>query len=303
MSDVNLLIVGGTHGNEVNACWLLDEWRMNSSLINSYDFMVYPIIGNPAARKANCRYIDRDLNRSFRPDLLSNHAEIDTELSRARELLDLFGPQGRNPCGVAIDMHSTTASMGNSLVVYGRRPSDLALASLVQGALGLPIYLHESDPSQSGFLVERWPCGLVIEVGPVSQLSLDARIVFQTKIALQTCIDSLADVKKGKGLYPKSLILHRHLFSLDYPRYIDNKSSLLLSPTIQGCDWSQQSSDTSFFVDAFGESTQDKSGITAVPVFINEVAYAEKHIALSLTKREVWKVEESWKLALSEILN
>ena len=39
-----------------------------------------------------------------------------------------------------------------------------------------------------------------------------------------------------------------------------------------------------------------------VPVFVNEAAYAEKHIAFSLTQREVWSVKPQWTRALHELL-
>ena len=64
------------------------------------------------------------------------------EIMRARELVSSFGPNGSNACKIAIDLHSTTSSMGSCLVVYGRRPADLALAALMQSRLGLPIYLQ-----------------------------------------------------------------------------------------------------------------------------------------------------------------
>ena len=39
-----------------------------------------------------------------------------------------------------------------------------------------------------------------------------------------------------------------------------------------------------------------------MPVFINEAAYGEKHIALSLTSRERWTCQPSWAEALQECL-
>ena len=39
-----------------------------------------------------------------------------------------------------------------------------------------------------------------------------------------------------------------------------------------------------------------------VPVFINEAAYAEKNIAMAITKREVWNLNEKWKVALKDLL-
>ena len=38
-------------------------------------------------------------------------------------------------------------------------------------------------------------------------------------------------------------------------------------------------------------------------VFVNEAAYAEKSIALSLTRREVWPVEPTWLPALQQLLS
>ena len=173
MSSCGVLVVAGTHGNEVNAPWLLQQWQAKPDLIDAAGLAVQKVIGNPEALRRRCRYVDRDLNRCFLPEQLEQEAP-GLEFQRAGELLRLHGPSGEQPCAVAIDLHSTTAAMGNSLVVYGRRPADLALAALVQGALGLPIYLHEADAQQTGFLVESWPCGLVIEVGPVPQGLLNA---------------------------------------------------------------------------------------------------------------------------------
>ena len=39
-----------------------------------------------------------------------------------------------------------------------------------------------------------------------------------------------------------------------------------------------------------------------IPVFVNEAAYAEKSIAFSFTRREVWPVEETWLPALQQLL-
>ena len=67
--------------------------------------------------------------------------------------------------------------MGTSIVIYGRRIKDFCLAALLQNKFGLPIYLHEKDKRQTGFLVEAWPCGLVIEIGPVAQNYYDSKII------------------------------------------------------------------------------------------------------------------------------
>ena len=40
----------------------------------------------------------------------------------------------------------------------------------------------------------------------------------------------------------------------------------------------------------------------SIPVFVNEAAYMEKRIALSLTRREVWSVSSEWIAALEALM-
>ena len=300
MTSCDVLVVAGTHGNELNASWLLDQWEDQPNLVDTAGLSCRRVIGNPEARAVGRRYLDRDLNRSFQPDLLAGDGQ-EVELRRARELLRAHGPSGFNPCRVALDLHSTTAGMGSSLVVYGRRPADLALAGGVQRLLGLPVYLHESDAAQTGFLVERWPCGLVIEVGPVPQGVLDSRVVIQTQLALEACLQVLSESRSGLGLQPQGLVVHRHLRSLDLPRDEHGQPSALLHPLRQETDWRPLRGGAPLMRRADGtviEVPDDAANL--MPVFINEAAYAEKRIALSLTRREVWPVLPNWIAALEQ---
>ena len=302
MAASDVLVVAGTHGNELNASWLLQQWSRQPDLINSAGLSIQRLVGNPQAQAAMRRYIDRDLNRSFRPDLLEQSGG-DLEVCRARELVGRFGPKGDEPCSVVLDLHSTTAAMGCSLVLYGRRPADLALAALVQGALGLPIYLHESDSAQTGFLVERWPCGLVIEVGPVPQGVLEARIVRQTRIAVEACLEALAAVQLGVIRPPRQVVVHRHLGSCDVPRGESDQPHALIHQRLQGRDWVPLKPLDAIFQAADGTTVETPQiEHPSIPVFINEAAYAEKHIAFSLTKREVWAMEPQWLLQLRALL-
>ena len=204
MMQLQVLLVAGTHGNEINGIWLFDEWNKSSFLINTHGIKTCKVIGNPEAKKAGKRYIHNDLNRSFQEESFLSLNYSNCESARASELVDLYGDAGENPCQIALDFHTTTASMGSCLVVYGRRNADLALASLIQNQLGLPIYLHESDQKQTGFLVESWPCGLVVEIGPIGQGLLNSRIISQTKLILETLMEQIHKVlKKNDELFCK----------------------------------------------------------------------------------------------------
>lgn len=298
--------MAGTHGNERNAPWLLEHWQRHPQALQRHGLELELVLGNPGAHARNQRYLERDLNRCFTPELLADPSQVGPDLQRARELLQRHGPEAEGPCLVALDLHSTTSAMGNSLVLYGRRPADLALAAGIQGLLGLPVYLHEADAAQTGFLVERWPCGLAIEVGPVPQGVIQAQICRQTQLALEAALGVLAEARRGALRLPTSLVVHRHCGSLDLPRHPDGSPRACLHPALQHRDWQPLRPGDPVFADGSGAAI----GLTLPPgledgpvwpVFINEAAYGEKGIAVSLTARECWPASEGWLAALNAV--
>ena len=301
-----VLVVAGTHGNECNAPWLLDAWARLPGRLDSSGLALCPLIGNPDALAQSRRYLDRDLNRSFQPALLADPARQEREVVRARSLLADHAPEAADPCLVVIDLHSTTAAMGNCLVVYGRRRADLALAAALQQKLGLPVYLHEGDPHQNGYLAEAWPCGLVIEVGPVPQGVLTAAVVLQTAIALEATLALLAGARQGRLPQPTHLVVHRHRQSLDLPRHGNGSPAAVIHPLRQHRDWQPLRAGDPLFQATDGGTVaySPPAGLEnqlVWPVFINEAAYGEKGIALSLTSRERWPVQPSWSEALQAL--
>ena len=305
----SILVVAGTHGNERNAIWLHQQWRTHPACLEAHGFAVAHVLGNPEAVRQNRRYIERDLNRCFAPTLLADASEQRLEVCRARELLQRHGEGGQQPALIAFDLHSTTAAMGNSLVVYGRRPADLALAAALQQRLGLPIYLHEADAAQQGFLVERWPCGLVIEVGPVPQGVIDHAICRQTQLTLEAALQVLAEAAAGMLRLPPVVVVHRHLLSVDLPRDQTGAPRVLLHPQLHGADWRPLRPQDPVFITGQGQPIGLAEALPALgaslprvwPVFVNEAAYGEKGIAFSLTAKESWPVVEAWAVDLGAL--
>ena len=65
MTVQRILIVSGTHGNEINPVWAVKKFNREENILNhgiEYEY----IIGNPVAYEKGYRYIDVDLNRSFK---------------------------------------------------------------------------------------------------------------------------------------------------------------------------------------------------------------------------------------------
>ncbi len=64
MTIKKILIVSGTHGNEINPIWAVKQFNREQNRIKKGIEYEY-IIGNPLAYEKGFRYIDVDLNRSF----------------------------------------------------------------------------------------------------------------------------------------------------------------------------------------------------------------------------------------------
>lgn len=300
-----VLLVGGTHGNEINAPWLLQQWQGHGGppLGTATPLRVTCELGNPAALALGRRYVDRDLNRCFRQDLLDQPEPREQEVQRARDLLDRYGPGGLDPQAVVIDLHSTTAAMGSSLVVYGQRPADLALAAACQFRLGLPVYLHEGDAVQSGFLVGLWPCGVVLEVGPVAQGVLCPRTLRRTELGVLTLLELLEDAARGHLRLPRQLQVHRHLTNLDLPRSPEGTPLACVHPDRLRSDWLPIRAGDPLFLGRQGPiALEDGAGGELATLFANEAAYGEKGIALAIVERQSMPCSPSWGDALRAVL-
>jgi len=300
-----VLLVGGTHGNEINAPWLLQQWQRSGGppLGAASPLRVTGELGNPAALALGRRYVDRDLNRCFRRDLLDQPEPQDQEVLRARDLLDRYGPGGRDPQAVVIDLHSTTAAMGASLVVYGQRPADLALAAACQFRLGLPVYLHEGDPVQSGFLVGLWPCGVVLEVGPVPQGVLCPRTLRRTELGVLTLLELLEEAAQGRLRLPRELRVHRHIANRDLPRSPDGTPLASVHPDRLQSDWLPIKAGDPLFLGREGPIPLEMGARGELAtLFANEAAYGEKGIALAIVERCSLRCLPSWADALRAVL-
>ena len=285
MSLKKILIVSGTHGNEINPVWAVNQFRNQKNTIEKNIEYKY-ILGNPLAYERGCRYIDKDLNRSFN-SIKNNLDNSFYEINRANHLIEKYGVNGSEPCQIAIDLHTTTANMGTSIVMYGRREKDFCLAALLQHKFGLPIYLHEKDNKQSGFLVEAWPCGLVIEIGSVAQNFHDPKIINRFLIIISSLRNEINKLKNNQIKLPKQIIVHIHQGSIDYPREKNGNINCLIHPERMNQDWKPIKKGDPLFIDIEGKIKTYTGDETIWPVFIGEVSYKEKNIAMSYTKKEV----------------
>jgi len=184
-----VVVVGGTHGNEYTGVWLEKALRDKTDTL----------VGNPAAVEANRRFLDEDLNRCFLRSKLDAPPKT-VEARRAREVDAELGPKGSDAAAdLVIDLHTTTANMGVTMICDAWCPFALRAAVYVKQQLDDPsnkvfgdvkiMYNDEQDKENAPYLASVGKAGLQIEVGPTPQGVVRWDVVDATKRALDAVLD------------------------------------------------------------------------------------------------------------------
>ena len=140
----NVALCGGTHGNERTGVTVVqrrqaplyagpgDPGTLPTARVPE-TFSLTTLISNPEAVAHNRRYIDFDLNRSFGNAVLQSPHSSGYEAQRAQVLNRMLGPKGSTDpaCDLLIDMHTTTARLGPTILI---REND-GVASFIAAAV------------------------------------------------------------------------------------------------------------------------------------------------------------------------
>lgn len=291
-------IVGGTHGNELTGVYLVKKFEQSPALIQRSSFESVTLLANPKAIAANRRYLDRDLNRCFAGEDLSNPALTSYEDQRAKAIAAQLGPKEQPQADVIIDLHSTTANMGLTILPSSKHPLNLALAA----------YLSEQHPlvrvccgvqcnQDAPMLRSLSPLGCTIEVGAIAQGLLDAYWFQATEKLIYAVLDYLDAFNQGHPLPVASqLTVYQVLNSIDYPRNATGDLQAMIHPQLQFKDYEPLRSGNPMFLTLTGETIPYQGEETVFPIFINEAAYYEKGIAMTMTRQEVISIETTIEL-------
>jgi succinylglutamate desuccinylase len=281
-------IVGGTHGNELTGVYLVKKFERFPQLLHRHSFESVTLVANPQAVAANRRYIDRDLNRSFEHEDLLNPALTGYEEKRAKEIAIQL-----TDVDLIIDLHSSTANMGLTILPSSRDPFNLRLAAYLrelypQVRVCYGLKCSSADP----MLRSLSPLGCTIEVGAVAQGVLDANLFQQTEILVYAILDYLAAANQGKlPPVPSSMSVYQTLSSVDYPRNAAGEVQAMIHPQLQFRDYQPLHPDDPMFLTFTGETIPYRGETTVFPIFINEAAYYEKGIAMTFTAKQQLEIE------------
>lgn len=281
-------IVGGTHGNELTGVHLLDHWSSSQEEINRKGFETELCLANPKARQAMKRYIDQDLNRQFSFEDLGDDTLCGYEQYRAKELNKLLGPKENPRVDFILDLHTTTANMGLTLVFNTNNPFVVSMAFYIKQKMpDAVLFFHPSERLEDNFLtsVARLN-GLLIEVGPIAQGLLNHEVYETTRLAVLHALDYLEFSNHGQvPNLPKTMQGFQFVKKVKLPENDRGEIVAMIHPERQDKDYQQINTGDPLFITFDGATIAYTDKESLYGAFINEAAYYDQHVGLSLMKK------------------
>ncbi len=287
-------VVGGTHGNEFTGIYLVKKFDNFPELINRKSFQTQAILANPRAFQAARRYLDKDLNRCFVTQDLHNPALSTYEEKRAKIIHQTIGFQGSSQADFILDLHSSSANMGLTIILVNQHPFNLRLAaylSLIEPKL--KVYYWTEKTQENPFLNSLCELGFSLELGPIVPGTLKATMLQKTENLVHHVLDYLD--KYNQGFLPKidqELTIYQHLRTIDYPKNKAGEIQAMIHPQLENKDYQKLQPGEPIFLTFEGKTIFYEGQETVWPLFINEVAYYEKGIAMCLAQETKIKISE-----------
>ena len=283
-----VVIVGGTHGNERTGIQLVRRLRANPSEMERSSFKARTLLANEEAILRNSRYLEQDLNRCFTHSILNNEPE-NVEQERAHIINKHFGPKGDNTStDWIIDLHTTTSNMGVTLIVLQQDPMALDMALYIQQQMpGASIFCQAPHSEDDPFLCSVARHGFQIEVGPVAQGLLRWDVFELTQQALKHALDFI-DLHNRNQLNfssPREADVFEFIEKIHLPRNENGGVIGMIHPELQDKDYHQLSPGDPIFILDTGETILFEYPEPVYVAFVNEAAYYDQSHAVSLMRK------------------
>ncbi|WP_419238863.1 aspartoacylase [Photobacterium leiognathi subsp. mandapamensis] len=284
----NVAVVGGTHGNEFSGIYLLKKWHSTPQSLARESFSVETVFANPKAFDENKRYVDHDLNRQFGLHDLANFELASYEQSRAKALNEQIGPKGNAKSDFIIDLHNTTSNMGPSLILLQSDQFNRQLGAYVKEKMPDAVVVFEDHTSVDDhlFVCSIAKQGVIIEVGPQPQ-----------SVIRQDVLDWMGDmtghILDFVHLYNTNEIpvladsydAYRYEETLKLPVDEQGERIGMVHKSVQDNDFEPLNPGDPIFTLFDGTEIFWEGDYVAYPHFINEAAYYDNNLAMSLGKK------------------
>jgi aspartoacylase len=289
MSNIEqVAIVGGTHGNEFSGIYLVKKWNEQPELISRPSFQTETVFANPKAFAENKRYIDCDLNRQFTLPLLNDNELSNYEQSRAKAINFQLGPKGQSRTDFIIDLHNTTSNMGPSLILLEADDFNKKLGAYVLQQMPEAVVIFEKQASveEHYFLASIATRGVIVEIGPQPQSVLRQDVLEWMDKMTQSILDFVEFYNTDKvPALPSSYDAFIYVESLSLPVDESGHRIGMVHKNIQDNDFKVLKSGDPIFTLINGGEICYQGDYDAYPHFINEAAYYDNNLAMSLGKK------------------
>lgn len=302
MSKIRTIVVsGGTHGNERTGVRLIKKWQDHPEIYTGLcpGVEIQTVLANESAIRLNRRYDFQDLNRSFSNTSLAIEGKsLCYEINRARELNAKFGPKGKDTkTDLLIDVHNTTANMGLCLILSERDPFCMrASALLTKEFPTAKIYYQPEERGMSPYFGTIAKADLCLEIGPQCHGTLNAALFEETERLVIRYLELVRHWNEGElqKLPGTTVDVYTQYKDIDYPRDERGDICAMIHPDLRGKDYEPLKTGDKLYRTFDGKDIlfdgKDVGADTVWPIFIDEAAYYEKKISMSLTLKttEVW---------------
>lgn len=286
-----ILISGGTHGNEMSGIAAIKQWQTKPQQLQEVapNLNIQLTLVNQCAIDARVRYIDEDLNRQFSLSKLATVPKDDSALEAklAQRFNAEYGPKGSGAkTDFSIDIHNTTSNMGPTLIVLENDHFNQQLARFVKNVMPSAIILVEDYQAfeQFGYLCTVAKKGVMVEVGPQTQGALKASIYQQTVEMTLAILRFIEAFNQDTYTDLAPVEAFRLGTEIPYPIDEDKQKTAMLHPSLEGSDFTALKTDQACFVDFAGNDILWEDEVT-YPHFIGEVAYDHLNLAFATSSK------------------
>ncbi|XP_016117483.1 N-acyl-aromatic-L-amino acid amidohydrolase (carboxylate-forming) B-like [Sinocyclocheilus grahami] len=285
-------VCGGTHGNELAGIYLVRE-MLKKRADGTEPVSVVTVMSNPRAAQLCVRYVETDLNRCFTRAALSAPVSETSpyEMIRSQELNALLGPKASaQAVDLLCDLHNTTANTGLCLITYSDRDwICLHICKHLQREMAsTPVrYVHFDIPLNEAYSLDSvGKHGFAMEIGPQPHGVVRSVIFSAMQEGVQLMMDWICQFNSGTLFEGGWVDVYTMVKNIDYPR--DSETHVITAavhPNLQDRDFCLLHPGDPMFLCFSGETLRYRGKEALYPFFINEGAYYEKGVALSLARK------------------
>ncbi|CAG8999873.1 MAG: aspartoacylase [Candidatus Celerinatantimonas neptuna] len=287
----SVVVIGGTHGNEFSGIYLLKKWQKHPEKYQRPGLSIDTLFANPKAFAATKRYLDVDLNRQFRADLLADPTLANYEQSRAKAISQYLGGKETPKFDFVLDLHNTTSNMGPCLLLVQQHPMYNLMAGYVKMKMPEVNISRDEDHKtreEHHLLASMGKFGVIVEVGPQPQGCLRHDILEWMETLTGHILDFLVLYNEDSlPKLPETVEAYRFLEELRAPLDENGERSGTIHKDLEGQDFKPLKKGDPMYITFDEEVITYQGDKTVYPNFINEAAYYDNNLSMSISEKVI----------------